>query len=224
VRRELLISGVLALVCHGVFLFGLRLESHPPSLVVIPEVLDVRLVAGPPSESPQASGLVETTPEPIPIEPTPLPEPVSPLPEPTPQANRTESLPTRPRESSVRPPVSSVAKSGGGSSTLGNPQLLTGGGAGNTKPRYRLNPQPIYPSESRQLHHEGRVLLDVDVSADGYPTSVEIKQGSGFPALDAAAQTAVRRWTFEPARQGGIPVRARVEVPVQFNLRRVVKP
>ncbi len=250
-RRELLISGVLALVCHGVFLFGLRLASPPSSLIPIDEVLSVRLVAGPPLESPQGSVPDEKMAEPLPIapepepqpepppepppvpppepqpEPQPVPPPVpppqpvpKPVPKPAPQANRTESLPIRPRESSARPPVSSVPKPGGGGSTSGNPQLSTGGGAGNTKPRYRFNPQPSYPAESRQAHQEGRVLLVVDVNTDGNPTRVEIKQGSGFAALDLAALNAVRRWKFEPARKGGVSVEARVEVPVQFSLGR----
>ena len=250
-RRELLISGVLALVCHGVFLFGLRLASPPSSLIPIVEVLNVRLVAGPPLESPQGSVPDEKMAEPLPIapepepqpepppvpppEPPPVPPPVpppepvpqpvpqpvpKPVPKPAPPANRTESLPIRPRESSARPPVSSVPKPGGGGSTLGNPQLSTGGGAGNSKPRYRFNPQPSYPAESRQAHQEGRVLLVVDVNTDGNPTRVEIKQGSGFAALDLAALNAVRRWKFEPARKGGVSVEARVEVPVQFSLGR----
>ena len=260
-RRELLISGVLALVCHGVFLFGLRLASPPSSLIPIDEVLSVRLVAGPPLESPQGSVPDEKMAEPLPIapepepqpepqpepppvpqplpppepqpepqpvpppQPEPVPQPVpqpvpKPVPKPAPPANRTESLPIRPRESSARPPVSSVPKPGGGGSTSGNPQLSTGGGAGNTKPRYRFNPQPSYPAESRQAHQEGRVLLVVDVNTDGNPTRVEIKQGSGFAALDLAALNAVRRWKFEPARKGGVSVEARVEVPVQFSLGR----
>ena len=244
-RRELLISGVLALVCHGVFLFGLRLASPPSSMIPIDEVLSVRLVAGPPLESPQGSVPDDKMAEPLPIAPEPEPQPEPPpqpepepqpvpppQPEPEPQsvpqpfskpappANRTESLPIRPRESSARPPVASVPKPGGGGSTLGNPQLSTGGGAGNSKPRYRFNPQPAYPAESRQAHQEGRVLLVVDVNTDGNPTRVEIKQGSGFAALDLAALNAVRRWKFEPARKGGVSVEARVEVPVQFSLGR----
>ncbi|WP_313952842.1 TonB family protein, partial [Accumulibacter sp.] len=52
---------------------------------------------------------------------------------------------------------------------------------------YLRNPPPVYPESSRRLGEEGRVLLRIRVSAQGLPTSVEIKQSSGFRRLDEAA-------------------------------------
>jgi len=84
---------------------------------------------------------------------------------------------------------------------------------------YLKNPAPAYPPMSRRLGDEGRVVLRVLVEADGRPGEVTIKTSSGFPRLDQAAEDAVRRWKFVPARQGDEAVRAAVLVPIVFNLR-----
>ena len=98
------------------------------------------------------------------------------------------------------------------------PGLSGGTGLGNTQPRYRSNPRPDYLGEARRLRQQGRVILEVKVSAEGQPASVSVKRSSGVASLDAAALAAVRRWIFEPARTAGVPVAARVEVPVQLDL------
>ena len=84
---------------------------------------------------------------------------------------------------------------------------------------YLKNPAPAYPSASRRLGEEGRVVLRVLVESDGRPAEVTIKTSSGFPRLDQAAEDAVRRWKFVPARKGDEAVRAAVLVPIVFNLR-----
>lgn len=83
---------------------------------------------------------------------------------------------------------------------------------------YLRNPSPVYPSTSRRLGEEGRVVLRVKVSAEGLPMSVEIKQPSGFRRLDEAARAAVERWRFVPARRGEQAVESTVLVPLQFTL------
>ena len=83
---------------------------------------------------------------------------------------------------------------------------------------YLRNPRPVYPSASRRLGEEGRVVLRVTVSAEGLPESVEIKQTSGFRRLDEAARAAVERWRFVPARRGATAIESSVLVPLQFNL------
>jgi protein TonB len=88
----------------------------------------------------------------------------------------------------------------------------------NSGAHYLSNPKPEYPEKARALHQQGVVLLGVEVGADGRPSEVTITRSSGFPELDQAAVRAVRRWTFEPARAGGLPVSSRVVVPVHFSL------
>ncbi|HJW26092.1 MAG TPA: energy transducer TonB [Rhodocyclaceae bacterium] len=84
---------------------------------------------------------------------------------------------------------------------------------------YLSNPAPAYPSLSRRLGEEGKVLLRVFVEPAGRPSQVEIKASSGSPRLDQAAQEAVWRWKFIPARRGDEAVGAWVQVPIVFNLR-----
>lgn len=84
---------------------------------------------------------------------------------------------------------------------------------------YLKNPAPAYPVMSRRLGEEGRVVLRVFVSAEGRPEQIELKNSSGFPRLDQAAEEAVRRWKFAPARRGDEAVATWVAVPIVFNLR-----
>jgi protein TonB len=77
---------------------------------------------------------------------------------------------------------------------------------------------PRYPEAARRRGEQGRVVLRVDVSADGAPIDVTVTEGSGFPSLDAAALGAVRQWRFVPAMRGGTPVAAVAQVPIRFRL------
>jgi protein TonB len=77
---------------------------------------------------------------------------------------------------------------------------------------------PAYPETARRRGEQGRVILQVNVSADGLPVTVSVAESSGYPVLDAAAQAAVQRWRFVPATRGGASVPAVAEVPVRFRL------
>jgi len=83
---------------------------------------------------------------------------------------------------------------------------------------YLQNPAPIYPPMSRKLQEEGRVLLQVRVTAAGTAEQVQIKRSSGYPRLDEAALNTVLRWRFVPARQGNEVIASSVVVPIVFRL------
>lgn len=83
---------------------------------------------------------------------------------------------------------------------------------------YLDNPKPLYPHASRRMREQGRVLLRVLVSAAGLAEKVEVKHSSGFARLDQAAEDAVGRWRFVPARRGEQAIAAWVQVPVTFQL------
>lgn len=84
---------------------------------------------------------------------------------------------------------------------------------------YLRNPKPSYPNLSRRLSEQGTVLLRVFVTMTGDAVTVELKQSSGFPRLDKAAQEAVQNWKFVPAKRGEQPVAAWVVVPIRFSLK-----
>jgi periplasmic protein TonB len=84
---------------------------------------------------------------------------------------------------------------------------------------YLDNPAPAYPTLSRRMGEQGRVMLRVFVEADGLPSKLEVRTSSGFERLDQSALDAVRRWKFVPAKQGDQAVAAWVVVPILFNLK-----
>ena len=84
-----------------------------------------------------------------------------------------------------------------------------------------LSSPAVYPPLSQRLGEEGRVLLRVDVSADGRPLNIALKTSSGFERLDQAAITAVTHWRFKPAQQNGRAVASTVDVPIHFKLKKM---
>lgn len=91
-----------------------------------------------------------------------------------------------------------------------------------TQPRfdadYLNNPAPVYPMQSRRLRERGEVRLRVLVNREGLPVEVQIARSCGYSRLDQAALSAVRKWRFQPAQRGGIPVDAWVVVPIEFDV------
>lgn len=79
-------------------------------------------------------------------------------------------------------------------------------------------PAPDYPWSARRRGIEGRVVLRLEVDADGLPTGIELVHSSGSDALDQAAITALRQWRLRPALADGVPVAGRVLVPIVFKL------
>jgi periplasmic protein TonB len=88
------------------------------------------------------------------------------------------------------------------------------------RPRGGYQVQPDYPAEARRAQAEGTTLLRVHVADDGRIDDVQVDTSAGHAALDRAAAEAVRKWRFEPARNGSVPVAVWVVIPVRFRLER----
>ena len=74
-------------------------------------------------------------------------------------------------------------------------------------------PDPPYPRWARQQRVQGRLLVLVDVAANGTVSSVAVRETSGHPPLDQHAVDWVRqRWSWAP----GAP--RRFLVPLVFEL------
>lgn len=84
---------------------------------------------------------------------------------------------------------------------------------------YLNNPPPDYPTLSRRLGEQGRVVLRVFVTPQGRASEVHIERSSGHARLDRAATEAVGRWRFVPAARDAEPVGAWVLVPISFALK-----
>ena len=77
--------------------------------------------------------------------------------------------------------------------------------------------QAGYPAELRAAGAEGTVQVSMVVGADGTVAQPSVVRSTNA-AFDSATMAAVGLLRFEPARVGGRPVRARVELPIQWRL------
>ena len=75
-----------------------------------------------------------------------------------------------------------------------------------------------YPSASRRLSEEGRVMLTITVGADGKAGAATVSQSSGFERLDGAAECVIRRLPFEPGKRDGQAVESQATLPIVFKL------
>lgn len=65
--------------------------------------------------------------------------------------------------------------------------------------KLRRHTEPVLPDIARQMHLEGTVRLQVEVSPAG--KIISVKPLGGHPILITAATNAVKQWRFEPDAQ-----------------------
>lgn len=201
-------SLTIVAAAHAVALVLLATFVPADRLVEFARPLAVRLI----EEIPKA-------PPPPPEPPKPQPRPKAPLAPPPILAVTTPTPAATPVEFAVppQPPAPAVLPS-----PAPAPVAIPAPPAPITQARfdaeYLKNPKPIYPSSSRRLGEEGKVLLRVHVTPAGNPAVVEVKASSGFNRLDTAARDAVSQWRFVPARRGEEAIAAWVLVPIVFSL------
>jgi len=232
-KPELAASLAAAILIHALVLFGFRMETsaRPLAMAAVPPTEEVNLVKAPPAPASSAQRLStpEPTPAPPPAAPLPTPDAMPPpdmptqppapsrdkesIPASTPTPKHTKPIPYQKRNAVPHPPPGTAASLAG---TAGHG--APGGASTGARANYLSNPRPDYPEEAKQMHQQGIVYLDVLVDADGRPNNVSVSRSSGYSLLDHAAVEAVRRWSFEPARAGGLAVSSRVEIPVRFSL------
>jgi TonB family protein len=78
--------------------------------------------------------------------------------------------------------------------------------------------RPPFPRQAREQGWHGVVLLNLTIDAEGQVLQAEIKKSSGYTLLDSAAVQSVKRWTFEPAKNGNFSVSSVVNLPIKFDL------
>jgi TonB family protein len=84
-------------------------------------------------------------------------------------------------------------------------------------PKAIVDRDPDYTNVARNAHYQGTVLLAVEINETGQIENVNITRPLGL-GLDDASVDAVRKWSFEPARQDNDPVRVQVTIEVNFHL------
>jgi len=148
-------------------------------------------------------------------------------PVPTPPSPPSSTAPATNSAATTPSPSSGTGQSGGASSTAAGAGDAAsagqqGSGEGDRPPRYKLGsgstPYPPYPMVARRNGYQGRVVVRLEVAADGRATGAEVLQSSGYDVLDQSAVDTLKDWKLEPALAGGRPVPGSVNVPVRFRL------
>jgi len=80
-------------------------------------------------------------------------------------------------------------------------------------------PEPVYPVLSRKKGEEGRVVIELEISAEGKVLKAEVANPSSYPRLDRAALEAVKKAAFSPATEYGRPVESERKVAYRFELK-----
>ncbi|WKZ69890.1 MAG: energy transducer TonB [Melioribacteraceae bacterium] len=74
----------------------------------------------------------------------------------------------------------------------------------------------VYPKEAKVNNIQGKVLVEAFIDASGNVVEVKIKEG--VEALNNAAQTAVKKTKFTPAKVKGKAVKSKIIIPIMFKL------
>lgn len=77
---------------------------------------------------------------------------------------------------------------------------------------------PNYPADAARRGTEGFVEVEFVIGADGKVSSVNVVKAEPARVFEREAVQAVRRWTFNPATEGGAPVESRVKRRIDFKL------
>ena len=221
-RNAAVVVGIA--LAHGAALWALQgvLSHWQPEEVIVPAVLLSEFVAPPaPPAPPPPKPVVPTPPPPVPTPrvakpaPQPRPTPVrAPEPTPAPMVNA-EDAPNAPAvRSPVAAPVSAAPAAPAPAAAPATPRIELP----SSNAAYLKNPSPTYPSISKRMGEQGKVLLRVLISAEGLPEQVEIKQSSGYERLDRQAHDTVLRWRFVPGKRNGTPEAMWYLVPINFVL------
>lgn len=222
-RREAVLLALFALALHGAVIYGINQAPAPVLPVVPPEIPPMTIEFSrpappvvhtpPPPPEPVVQPAVEPAP-PVEDEQAVKPPPPKPIAKPKPKpvvkpvAKPVQTPPAPP------PSVQPAAASAPPAPPAPAPVTPASASAG-----YLRNPAPEYPSLAMRRGWEGTVLLRVHVLANGKPGDIHLQKSSGRTQLDDAALSAVKRWSFVPAKQGDTPVDGWVSVPIDFNLK-----
>ena len=78
--------------------------------------------------------------------------------------------------------------------------------------------RPPYPQVARQRGWEGTVVLRINIGPGGNVENVATQKSTGYDALDESAAQSVKRWRFDPAKDGEFRIATVVDLPIRFDL------
>lgn len=225
-RHKVAITAMV-LAVHALALWGLqRLPGATPAPMVIPAQVIATFITPEPEPIVMPEPMPLAPPEPV-VQPKPVPKPQpkpqpkpkpQPLPkavaspDPAPATAPTGTLDPEPTAPATPTPAPTAAQA---STDTAAPAAIV---MPSSSAAYLNNPRPSYPSISRRMGEQGKVMLRVFVNAQGQPEQIQIQQSSGFDRLDKAAVDAVRRWKFTPGSRNGVAEAMWNIVPINFVL------
>lgn len=219
-KDMLVLLGILVLLLH--VWGGLELlqpvETETPAQPLVMEVSMIAMSAPKPAAAPPPpSPPPQKKPEPQKPKLKPIPRKAPPIvqqkaPDFAPTEQVVEQAPAIPQTA----PAETSAVSDSKPAPTTNAEQFT---EANFRANYAHNPKPEYPTIAKSRGWQGKVMLRVQVSAEGSSESVEVETSSGHEILDESAIEAVKKWKFIPAKRGEKPVASSVIVPIIFTLR-----
>ena len=218
----LVLLSVLVFLLHlwgGIWLLSPNEPTKIPAKPLMMEVSMITMSAPKPSVAPQPPAPPQQVKKPEQIKPQvkhipkKLPPIVQKAPDAAPAEKFVEQQSAAPISTSVAP--ASTAPANKAEPATSNVEPFT---EANFRANYASNPKPDYPAIAKSRDWQGKVMLRVQVSADGLSESVRVEKSSGHEMLDECAVDAVKRWRFIPAKRGETPVASSVLVPINFSL------
>jgi protein TonB len=180
------------------------LPIAPPPPVQAPPPVEV--VQAPPPAPPVASAPTPAAAQAA--APPPAPDlAVAPAVEGVPAAANAASVPSAPDA----PVVGQAVPAGGAAGDDSAPGI-----AGEIAADYSADIRPVYPTSARLRGEEGAVKVLALVNSAGRAAAVEVRESSGYPALDRAATDAICRARFRVQSAAGEP--RRVLLTFRFRL------
>lgn len=83
---------------------------------------------------------------------------------------------------------------------------------------YLNNPKPPYPTLSKRMGEQGKVVVRALIGTDGRAQDTQLVHSSGFERLDQAALKAAREWRYVPGKRDGVPQAMWFNIPFTFQL------
>jgi protein TonB len=203
------------ILLHAGFFYALQNGLLHQAVQALPKEVFASFITPEPSPQPEPPKPQPAPPKTVPVvKQLTVPRPVTPVVNPTPSEQAITLPPQPPAPSApvaapiapVAPPVPPAPQ------PVALPKTISSG------VEYLQAPQPEYPSISKRMGEEGKVVLRILINEHGKPERVEVQKSSGSARLDEAGRQAALRALFKPHLEDGKAVAVYAIVPIKFQL------